>query len=190
MREETRRQVLDAAVAAFANRGIAATSINDIAAAAGLTKGAVYSNFESKDELVLTIMEEHVLERMTATAPVFDETLETEQAIRAAGAQLLTFVHDDATWHRLLIEYWTLAMRDENMRANLADRRRELHAAVARAIEQAARAREVTLPLSPHELAIALIALSNGLAIERGIYPEAVPDDLFPNLLALLTHQP
>ena len=62
-RAETRRRIIDAATGVFARQGIAATSLNEIAAAAGLTKGAVYSNFAGRDDLVLTIMEEHIVER-------------------------------------------------------------------------------------------------------------------------------
>lgn len=185
-RSQTRRQLLDAAVEVFARRGIANTSLSDIAAAAGLTKGAVYSNFASKDELLLTIMEEHLIERMRHATEVFDGAAETAVAVREAGARLLAAVLADATWHRLFLEYWTLAMHDSAVLAELADRRRELRAAVARAIAAAAQARQVTLPISPEELAVTLLALSNGLAVERGIDEDAVPDGLFAKLLSLL----
>ncbi|MDB4946284.1 MAG: Transcriptional regulator, TetR family [Labilithrix sp.] len=56
--EDSRRQVLDAALATLAARGLAQTSIQDIADAAGLSKGAVHYHFESKDDLL-----QHVLER-------------------------------------------------------------------------------------------------------------------------------
>jgi len=48
----TRARLLDAAATVFARRGFAAASLDEVAEEAGLTKGAVYSNFESKDELI------------------------------------------------------------------------------------------------------------------------------------------
>lgn len=185
-RSQTRRQLLDAATAIFARRGIAGTSLADIAAEAGLTKGAVYSNFESKDQLVLAIMEEHLIERMRNATAVFDDAHDTGEAVREAGARLLAAVVHDATWHRLLMEYWTLAMRDERVHADLARRRRELRSAIASAIDRAAATRQIALPISAEELAVTLLALSNGLAVERGIDPDAVPDGLFTKLLELL----
>ena len=55
-RAEVRTRILDAAAAVVAERGLAAASLDQVAAAAGFTKGAVYSNFASKDELFLALM--------------------------------------------------------------------------------------------------------------------------------------
>jgi AcrR family transcriptional regulator len=185
-RSATRQALLSAAVTVFARQGIARTSLSEIAAEAGLTKGAVYSNFASKDELLLAIMENHLIERMTDATAVFDGELSTPEAVKAAGARLLAAMVADATWHQLLLEYWTLALHDETVMTKLAERRREVRATVARAIRAAAEAHGVTLPISPEELAVTLMALSNGYAVERSIDPAAVPPDLFEKVLALL----
>ena len=177
---------MDAAVQVFARQGIANTSLTDIATAAGLTKGAVYSNFDSKDELVLALMEEHLVERMTHATAVFDGVADSAEAVREAGLRLLTAVLHDATWHRLFLEYWTLAMHEDRVHAGIATRRRELRAAISSAIARAADTQKISLPLDPDELAVTLLALSNGFAVERAIDPEAVPEDLFAKLLALL----
>ncbi|WP_246258129.1 TetR/AcrR family transcriptional regulator [Amycolatopsis anabasis] len=185
-RAQTRRQVLDAAAAVFAERGIGATSINDIAAEAGLTKGAIYSSFDSKDELVLAIMEEHLVDRMRDATAAFDELTDLDAATQEAGIRLIQAVHTDATWHRLFLEYWGLAMHDEKVHAGLAERRARLREAIAGAIRRAAEARRFRLPLPAEQLAVAMLALSNGLAVESGIDPDAVPSTLFGDVLALL----
>src|SRR5499426_2302597 len=59
-REETRRRLFEAAAQVFEERGIGAASIEAIAAAAGLTRGAFYSNFADKDELIIAMLEDHV----------------------------------------------------------------------------------------------------------------------------------
>lgn len=185
-RSQTRRQLLDAAITVFARKGIAATSLADIATEAGLTKGAVYSNFDSKDALVLALMAEHIVARMRHATEVFDGVSDTGEAVREAGARLHQGVLADATWHRLFLEYWTLAMRDADVHSGLTERRRELRAAIAAAIARAAQAQRVDLAITADELAVTMLALSNGLAVERGIDQSAVPDELFANLLALL----
>ena len=185
-RSTTRHALLTAAVAVFARQGIARTSLSEIAAEAGLTKGAVYSNFASKDELLLAIMESHLIERMRDATAVFDGELSTPDAVRAAGARLLASMVADARWHRLLLEYWTLAIHDETVMSALAAKRREVRATVARAITAAADAHGVTLPITAEELTVTLMALSNGYAVERAIDETAVPDDLFEKVLALL----
>jgi AcrR family transcriptional regulator len=160
--------------------------LSEIAAEAGLTKGAVYSNFGSKDELLLAIMENHLIERMRDATAVFDGELSTPDAVRAAGARLLAAMVADATWHQLLLEYWTLALHDEAVMTKLAAKRKEVRATVANAIATAADAHGVTLPISPEELAVTLMALSNGYAVERAIDATAVPDHLFEKVLTLL----
>jgi AcrR family transcriptional regulator len=185
-RAATRQALLTAAVTVFARRGIARTSLSEIAAEAGLTKGAVYSNFASKDELLLAIMENHLIERMRSATVVFDGELSTPDALRNAGARLLASMVADATWHQLLLEYWTLAVHDETVMSRLAAKRRELHATVAHAIATAADVYGVLLPITADELTVTLMALSNGYAVERSIDESAVPDDLFEKVLTLL----
>lgn len=170
----------------FGRQGIANTTLSEIAAEAGLTKGAVYSNFASKDELLLTIMEDHLIERMRTATAVFDDELSTPDAVREAGARLLTSMITDATWHQLLLEYWTLAVHDETVMTKLAAKRREVRATVARAIAAAADAHGVTLPITAEELTVTLMALSNGYAVERAIDTAAVPEHLFEKVLTLL----
>ncbi|WIX99709.1 TetR family transcriptional regulator [Amycolatopsis mongoliensis] len=185
-RAETRRRIIDAATAVFARQGIAATSLNDIAAEAGLTKGAVYSNFTGRDDLVLTIMEEHMVERMDRATTVFAELADLDEATTEAGARLLAGIDSDATWHRLLLEYWGLAMRNPTVHSGLAERRARLRDAVTAAISKAAALHGVDLPLAPEHLAVVVLALSNGLAVERGVDPSAVPPTLFGDVLKLL----
>jgi AcrR family transcriptional regulator len=168
-RSATRQALLDAAITVFARQGIAKTSLSEIAAEAGLTKGAVYSNFASKDELLLAIMENHLIERMHNATSVFAGELSTPDAVREAGARLLASMVADARWHQLLLEYWTLALHDEAVMAKLAARRGELRAVIARSITEAAEAHGVALPITPEELTVTLMALSNGYAVERAI---------------------
>src|SRR5208282_6704638 len=63
-RAETRARLLQAAGEVFAKHGYDRASLDDVAAAAGLTKGAVYSSFASKDELFYALMREHIDERL------------------------------------------------------------------------------------------------------------------------------
>lgn len=186
LRADTRRRVLDAAAEVFAARGIASSSVNDIARAAGLTKGAVYSNFASKDDLVLALMEEHVLRRLHDAIAAFDAADDVDTGVHDLGASLVAAIHADGVWQHLLFEYCGLARRDPALHAALAHRRREGRAAVAAAITRLTHARGVALPMSADDLTVAILAISNGLALEAGMDPPAVPDDLFGRLIALI----
>lgn len=185
-RSETRQRVLDAAFEVFSRQGIAASSVNDVAAAAGLTKGAVYSSFAGKDELVLALMEEHAGQRMTVGLATFEASEDLDEALVHVGQVLVRAMRTDAAWHRLLAEYFAMSAKDPERREALRLRRREAREAVARGLERAMNTTGRQLPLAPAEMAVVLFALSNGLAVESGIDPEAVPDDLLPRVLLLL----
>lgn len=177
---------MDAAASVFAARGIASSSVTDIAEAAQLTKGAVYSNFASKDDLILALMDEQVSQRLADAIKAFEMVPDLNVAVQAIGHSLVAAIHADGTWQNLLFEYIGLARRDQEMRAELARRRRENRAAIARQITRLAEARGVELPLSAEELTVTILAISNGLAMEGGIEPAAVPDDLFARLMRLI----
>ena len=59
-RDDTRDKLFEAAARVFEDQGIGGASIEAIAAAAGFTRGAFYSNFKSKDELIIAMIEDHV----------------------------------------------------------------------------------------------------------------------------------
>jgi len=185
-RAETRTRLLAAAFQVFGERGIAASTVSDVAAAAGMTKGAVYSNFASKDELVLAIMEEHAMQRLTAALAGFAESDDPYAAIDRVGAVLVEAIRSDAVWHRLLAEYFALTYREPDIRLALRNRRREARDAVARALKRVADQLGVPMPFPEDQLAVVLFAVSNGLGFEAGIDPDAVPDELFGQLLGLI----
>jgi AcrR family transcriptional regulator len=181
-RAETRRRVLDAAFAVFSERGIAASSLNEVAAAAGLTKGAVYSSFDSKDDLVLALMEEHAAVRIQSSLAEVGGTGDT---ITAIADVLASAMRTDAAWHRLLAEYFAMAHHDPRRQAALRDRRREVRDAVARALDVVFASLELEAPLPSQDFATVLLALSNGIAMETDIDPD-VPSDLLGRVLTLL----
>ena len=185
-RSQTRRRVLDAAFTVFSERGIAAGSLNEVAATAGLTKGAVYSNFASKDDLVLALMEEHAAARIDAALAGFAGADDSQHALIGLAAALVRGMHADAAWHRLLAEYFAMSSHDAHRREALRRRRREVRDAVARAVAVVTDGRHVELPFNPAEMATIMLALSNGLAVEADIDPDGVPDDLLGRVLVLI----
>ncbi len=185
-RSETRRKIVDAAFVVFGERGIAATSLEQVAAHAGLTKGAVYSNFRSKDELVLTLMEEHVGLHITASLDALGSDASPEQVVYDVGAALVKQMRADVGWHRLLAEYSALSHRSPDSREALRLRRREARQAVERALVRVCDAVGMKLPMDPFDFATVVIALSHGLALETDIDPDGVPEDLMARALQLM----
>ena len=185
-RSDTRRRILDAAFTVFSERGIAASTLTEVAAAAGLTKGAVYSSFASKDELVLTLMEEHAVHRLEMSLARFAEGADGDEALANVAAVLMYEMRADAVWHRLLAEFFAMAHHDAQRQDALRQRRRQVRQAITRALEQLAAGLDIRFPLPAGELAVVLLALSNGLAVEAEIDEEAVPDGLLARVLTLI----
>lgn len=187
-RGEVRRRLLEAATTVFAARGIDGASLADVAAAAGLTKGAIYSNFPGgKDELVLALMDHHIdRRRALVLAAVGDGDPSAPGAAARIGDVLADALAAEPEWQRLFLEFWAHAQRDERLRERFAVRRREARAEIADVARTETARLDVRLALAPEEVAVTLLALSNGLAIERLADPSAVPDDLFGRLLALV----
>lgn len=184
-REEVRRALLDAAARVFARQGIDAASIDEVAAAAGFTKGAVYSHFGSKDGLVAALVEDRVSAYLVlGLEAVSDLDTTLEERAHALGDRLTRAADEQHDWHLLFLELWQRSVRAGTTHGAFLDRRRELHAAVAAAIEGHLQQLGVTTAWDPAELATLLMALANGLALERQVDRAAVPDDLFGRVLA------
>jgi AcrR family transcriptional regulator len=185
-RGTARERLLDAAAQVFTERGYRAASVEDIAAAAGVTKGAVYWNFQGKEDLFFALIDERVDRRARELMGV------TEQAPReAATAPLISrgitsIVEEQQALILLLGEYWSLAVRDEKLRVGYVERQRALRDSLARALEARHRTTGVPLTVPAGALATGIIALAIGLAQERIADPEAVPEDLLGELLSLL----
>jgi AcrR family transcriptional regulator len=167
---QTRRELLEAAQRHFFEAGYHATTIADIADAAGYTKGAVYSTFASKAGLFLALFDDIVDQRLAATRAIVDaENSRSEASLRALADQPVE--QRNARFLLLSIEFWLHAAREPALLDAFSERYRRLRASLA----------ELTpadSPIAPERWALLTLALSNGFALERLIDPEGVPGDL------------
>jgi AcrR family transcriptional regulator len=182
--EESRRQVLDAAIKTLAKRGLAKASIQDIADAAGLSKGAVHYHFESKDELL-----ERVLDRCCETLharihAVFDEPGLPMERIRRAILEMWIVRRDDIPEMRVLSELHAIARQNGPIRKALAQalanaRQQLIDTGLKRLIEMGLRPR-VSLSIAPRLILAAL----DGLSIQHAVDP--IPPEEEAELLRAL----
>jgi AcrR family transcriptional regulator len=125
-RARTRADLLDAAARVFAAQGYHAASVDQVAEAAGYTKGAVYSNFSSKEELFLELLERHLDQAINVIEQL---VFEVEPAQRAG---VFIEQHDritvlDREWFLLEAEFLLYAARNEQVRERVASRQRRTH---------------------------------------------------------------
>lgn len=184
---EGRDELLAAALRVFARRGYRQAGVDEIAAAAGYSKGALYWHFSGKEDLLLALLEERIdaptrelVALLESAPPDRDMSLEASREF----ARRLTAQRDAVLLER---EYWSLAIRDPELRALYAERQTQLRAALAGAIE--ARARHLgnpALPIPAEDVARIVMSIAGGLAVDELIEPGSVRPELLGEALAIV----
>ena len=184
---EARDELLSAALRVFARRGYSEARVDEIAAEAGYSKGALYWHFAGKEELLMALLEERIDEplrerfRLLAQAPP-----EQDMAVEATRAfrQQLTEEPEAMLLER---EYWRLAIRDPELRGRYAARQAELRGALAAALK--ARARHLGTPdlaMPAEDVARIVMSVIGGLAVDALVEPGSVRPELLGEALALI----
>ena len=182
-KEDTRARLLASAARVFARRGFHAASVEEVAEDAGFSKGAVYSNFASKEDLFLAMVEARFRDRLTAIrAAVAEPGAPGEQARRSADSFIRTLAADPE-WPPVFMEFWAYAQRDPSVRRRFAAQVGSMRTAVAEILASRAAELGMELPLPAEQLATMTFAMATGFAMERQLDPGAVPDELFGTML-------
>jgi AcrR family transcriptional regulator len=186
-REEVRRRILAAATEVFLERGFGGASVDEIAAAAGFSKGAVYSNFEDKDALFLALVDEEFAWRLDRLRAALEEAPDDPGAgAGVAGRSMMRALAAHQDLHVLFSEFRVHADRSPSTRRRFAQRRGQIRATLAETVAAYAERADVELTMPADHLATVLLALTNGLALERLGQAEAVPDEIFGEVIAQL----
>jgi AcrR family transcriptional regulator len=184
---DARGRLLAAAAKVFAERGYRAASVDDVAAEAGFSKGAVYWHFDSKEDLLHALIDERIRDRTEAMlARLADAPPEVDTG-HEVGGRYMEMLTEDPDLVLLAVEYWSLAVRDPKLRKRYAERQRARRESLGRALQVRQEHKgtpDVGLPTE--EAATAFLALASGLAMERLIDPDAVPDHLYGEILGLV----
>jgi AcrR family transcriptional regulator len=165
-KEMTRELLLDAAIEVFARKGYHGASLDDVADAAGFTKGAVYSNFTRKSDLFRALLERE--------AGRYDQAL-TETVERVplgllpdVAAELLAAPEADPETQTLLVELWLAAVRDPGLRSSLLN----TSDLVGAAFDAKLRESGADPGFEGRELAVLFDALVTGLLMNRALDPD------------------
>jgi AcrR family transcriptional regulator len=177
-REDTRRRLFEAAACVFETDGIGAASIEAIADAAGFTRGAFYSNFGSKDELIIAMLADHAdrsARRNLALLARYRDPVDFVTALRAAEPDSEDPLDRSPLLHMELILY---VARAREFRPELAKRLQDRRQVIAEIIAATNRAGEPEQYVDP-SWAVMLLALEDGYRLHRLIDPATTPEDSF-----------
>jgi len=178
-RDDTRDKLFEAAARVFEQEGIAGASIEAIAAEAGFTRGAFYSNFGSKDELIFAMLEDHVEQSIRRNMEILAQHRNLDDFI-AALKTMDRGRQDPLTRSPLLhIEMILFVARAEKRRPELAKRLRARRKLIADIVEATLKDSAKGETLNPPWMASVVLALEDGFRLHRLIDPETTPADSF-----------
>ena len=179
---QTRAELMASARRLFLRHGFHACSLEMVAEEAGFTIGAVYSRFGSKADLFLAILDERIDQLVAEVAQVaaLHQPI-PEQAELLAGRRM-ALLDAEREWFPLVLEFWSHAARDERLRQEFGACHERLVGAYAGLIEADYARLGLPLPLAPEVLARAVVAMGNGVALERLTDPARVPEGLLSTM--------
>jgi AcrR family transcriptional regulator len=182
----TRERLLRAARTVFARGGFHGASVEEIASEAGYSTGALYSNFDGKEDLFLALMDREI----EGHAREIEDAVRAQASIsdRATGGarQWMTMIEREPELLLLFMEFWAYGVRDPSVRPQVAARFAQMRELLTRLIADGTREFELELEIPAEQLAVVIDALADGIARQKLADPEAVPDDLMGRVLSLL----
>lgn len=178
-RDDTRDKLFEAAARVFEQDGIGGASIEAIAAEAGFTRGAFYSNFGSKDELIFAMLEDHVEQSIRRNMEILAQHKNLDDFI--AALKTMDRGRQDPLGRSPLLhmEMILFVARAEKRRPELAKRLRARRKLTADIIEATLKNSARGDTLNPPWMASVVLALEDGFRLHRLIDPETTPADSF-----------
>lgn len=173
----------------FLNRGYHGASLEQIADAAGFSKGVVYSQFESKADLFLALLEQRINERKGDNARfveglVMRDGFTLDEGLAALAEHVTERDRADAEWGLLVIEFRVHAARNPDLNRRYAEVHERTVAGVAGVVARIYDRTGEALPLPASELARMLLTVGAGARLEQATNSEVLPNALVAELLA------
>ncbi|HEX5480142.1 MAG TPA: TetR family transcriptional regulator, partial [Dehalococcoidia bacterium] len=160
-RATTRARLIEAALDVFALAGYEHAGVDDIAAAAGVSKGAFYFHFTTKQDILLELLRIWSVRRTARLTAACHADGGPADRLRETLAALLTY--DDFRWPRLLVEFWAEAARSDDVARGLRRTHRRWLTVLGHVIAGAAGGAGAG---SVDDAAAAVLALHDGLVCE------------------------
>jgi AcrR family transcriptional regulator len=174
-KQQTRAELLAAAHRVFLRDGFHGASLTEIAAEAGYTFGAVYSNFQNKDDLFLAMLDAESQRRVPLLVDLLLDAPSLEAGLRATAREYAQYAQQHPDWTAVYVEFWTHASRQPELRRQVAERHERLLDTATGLVEEFARRWRVEFTIPAREVVRGTYALSRGMGLERLLDPEATP---------------
>jgi AcrR family transcriptional regulator len=184
-REQTTQRLLDAAQKVIAKKGLEAASVENIAAAAGYTRGAFYSNFSSKDDLFIELLRrDHQKATEQLNALRADTALPVDH-LQNRARDIYAQIYRDNESCMNWTEARMLAARDARFRVKLNALMAEKRAQIADFTRYFYERVGVAPPLPPEQIAMGFMSMAEGVKLYMMSSPAEMTAPIAESLLTL-----
>ena len=173
----TRTSLIKAASKVFCRSGLEGASVDQVAQAAGYTKGAFYANFKSKEELFLVMLDERFARELERIDAALAGSGEPHTEARAAAADFIHFAGDEE-WPRLYFQFVAHAARDDDFRQELATRQQAMREKLADTFARWKHGldEDHQPPVPMEKVAAMIYCMADGFLVDRMIEPGLGPE--------------
>jgi AcrR family transcriptional regulator len=170
-RARTRARLLDAAAEVIREKGFYGTTLEEVAQRAGMTRGAIYGNFNDKDELFLAVVET----RFRPITPI-RQGATLKEHLRIVGEAVVAAIPARRAQALGALSFQIYALTHEALRSRIAQVNAEIYRRGAERLQQLFPTGD--LPMPPDQFVRVLHALSDGLLFLRFMQPELMTDEV------------
>ena len=172
-RARTKRRLIEAAAAVIGEKGFDRASLEDIAARAGMTRGAVYGNFENKEELFLALIET----QWKPIVPPLKPGANSKEQMRILGKAVAKEAKERRRYAAIATAFQLYALTHSPMQAKLTEMNAAAYRRIERELVKAIPAK--TLPMPVKQFVRVLDAMTTGLLFTYFQTPELMTEDVF-----------
>lgn len=172
-RQRTRRALIAAAAAVIGEKGFDRTTLEEVAARAGMTRGAIYGNFADKEELFLAVIEQH----WQPVIPKFEKGADLKRQMHLMGKAVAAAAKERLPQAAAACAFQLYAVTHREMRARMTEENAAIYKAAAKGFAQLVPAAQ--LPMPAEQFAKVLDAVSTGLMFTYFQTPTLVPESVF-----------
>lgn len=176
---DTRTRILDAAASVFAKHGYSGASLDHVAADAGLTKGAVYWHFSSKQDLFLALCDRNLTKQLNVVPSQAKDILASSEPMEALALWLQSQIAccgQNANQPMLFFEFIT-SSREPAVKEKLRETYAKIFDGTGMVLKEMQDGGYLSRDVDPQVLAVMFHAIINGLLLTWLIDPDRVPFD-------------
>jgi AcrR family transcriptional regulator len=181
--QRTRSSLLRAASQLFCTQGLEGASVDQIAQAAGYTKGAFYANFKSKEELFLVMLDERFCSELERIDHALVGAQEPHTEAHSAAADFIHFAGDE-DWPQLYFQFVAHAARDDEFRQELATRQQAMRERLTETFTRWQQGFDTESPLPLEDITAMIYFMADGFLVDRMIEP-ALNENLYATMIGV-----